>query len=249
VSTRRFGLVTYENAVHAWALDLFGVVSWGRDVDDLDGRLRLVIAEHLAWLLRHGEDGGDAVEWEIAETIDGTALTATGGEFCFEAERAPLSREELDGGIARMAFARADLLAEIDAMPDAVLDWEPPVSSVARFDAWAPEARTIRGIVQHVLQLETYYRAGLRDGTAAGIFERVGTPAEERERTVALLRSLDDDARSQAYRPVRPGRSTPEDWTVRKVLRRIISHERHHTAEIAQRRGWLLLGVPRLNDA
>ena len=133
-------------------------------------------------------------------------------------------------------------------MPDAVLDWVPPLSSVAQFDAWAPEARTIRGIVQHVLQLETYYRAGLADGASTGIFERVGTPQEERERTVALLRSLDDEARSRVYRPVRPGRSTPEDWTVRKVLRRIISHERHHTAEIAQRRAWLLLGVPRLRD-
>jgi hypothetical protein len=246
---QRLGIVTYENQIHAWALDLFGVVSWGRDIDDLGGRLPLVIAEHLAWLRHNGEDAGDSVEWEIAETIDGTALAATGGEFCFEAERAPLSREELERGIARMAFARTDLHAEIEGMPDAVLDWEPPLSSVAHFDAWAPEARTIRGIVQHVLQLETYYRAGLREGTAAGIFERVGQPAEERERTVALLRSLDDDARSQVYRPVRPGRSTPEDWTVRKVLRRIISHERHHTAEITQRRAWLLLGVPRLNDA
>jgi hypothetical protein len=243
-----FGIVTYDGSVHAWALDLFGVVTWGRDVDELRAKMPLVLAEHLAWLRRHGEDAGDALDWEIAVTVDGTALAATGGEFCFDAERAPLSRDELERGIARMAFARADLLAEIDGMPDAVLDWEPPLSSVAHFDAWAPEARTIRGIVHHILQLETYYRAGLRDGTAAGIFERVAAPDEERARTVELLRSLDDDARSRVYRPVRPGRTAAEDWTARKVLRRIISHERHHAAEIAQRRAWLLVGVPRLRE-
>jgi hypothetical protein len=36
----------------------------------------------------------------------------------------------------------------------------------------------------------------------------------------------------------------PEQWTVRKVIRRIISHERFHTKEIQQRLSWILLGVP-----
>ena len=244
--THQVGIVAYEGALNAWGLDLPGVVAWGGDLDELGAHLRLVLSDHLAWLRQHGEDAGDDVTWDAVETIDGTALAATGGEFCFAAERASLADAELERGITRMAFARDDVMAEVDGLPDAVLDWEPPLSSIALIDAWAPEARTIRGIVEHVLQLETYYRAGLADGRAAGIFERVGAPHEERENTVALLRSLDDDARSRSYFPVRPGRSAPEEWTVRKVLRRIISHERHHAAEIAQRRAWLLLGVPRL---
>jgi hypothetical protein len=244
--THQVGIVAYDGSLNAWGLDLPGVVAWGSDIDELDAHLRLVLSDHLAWLRRHGEDAGDDLTWEAVETVDGTALAATGGEFYFAAERAPLSHDDLERGITRMAFARDDVMAEVDGMPDAVLDWEPPLSSVAHFDTWAPEARTIRGIVQHVLQLEAYYRAGLSDGASSGIFGRVRAPHEERERTVALLRSLDDDARSRVYRPVRPGRSMPEDWTVRKVLRRIVSHERHHAAEIAQRRAWLLLGVPRL---
>jgi hypothetical protein len=243
--THQVGIVAYENAVHAWGIDLPGLVSWGSDLEELAPRFSLVLADYLAWLRRHGEDAGDDLAWEAVETVDGTALTSTGGEFCFAAERAPLSRDVLERAITRMAFARDDLMSAVDGLPDAVLDWEPPLSSVALLDAWAPEARTIRGIVEHVLQLETYYRAGLADGAAAGIFERIGVPQEERERTVALLRSLDDHWRNRSYYPVRPGRSTPEEWTVRKVLRRIISHERHHAAEIVQRRAWLLLGVPR----
>jgi hypothetical protein len=247
--THQVGLVVYEGSVQAWGIDLPGLVAWGRDRDELGAHLELALSSYLAWLRLHGEDAGDDIKWEAIETIDGSTLAATGGEFCFAAERARLSRDELERGITRMAFARDGVMAEVDGLPDAVLDWEPPASAMALLDAWAPEARTIRGIVEHVLQLETYYRAGLADGDAAGIFERVGAPHEERERTVALLRSLDDGARSRSYFPVRPGRSTPEEWTVRKVLRRIISHERHHAAEIAQRRAWLLVGVPRLDPS
>jgi hypothetical protein len=36
---------------------------------------------------------------------------------------------------------------------------------------------------------------------------------------------------------------------VRKLVRRIISHERAHTAEIEQRRTWLLAGVPEYREA
>jgi hypothetical protein len=43
---------------------------------------------------------------------------------------------------------------------------------------------------------------------------------------------------------VRSWQETAEHWTARKVVRRVIAHERFHTAEIRQRQGWILLGVP-----
>jgi hypothetical protein len=237
------GVVQYASSVHAWLLDLPGVICGGPDLGAVEKMMPVLIAEHVAWLRAHGEDVAPGATWAVAETIDGAATEATGGEFCFEAEKAPLSREELERYIARMEFARADLLDALAGLPDEVLDWQPPASSVARFDAWAPEVRTIREIAGHVTQLEIYYRAGLSDGPAAGIFERAQDAATERARTLDLLRSLGDEARSRVYRPVRPGRTAPEEWTVRKLVRRVISHERHHAAEVRQRRAWLLLGV------
>jgi hypothetical protein len=47
---------------------------------------------------------------------------------------------------------------------------------------------------------------------------------------------------------VRPGRTVAEEWTVRKVARRIIAHERAHAAEVRQRLTWVLLGLPRIRD-
>jgi hypothetical protein len=242
--THPVGLVEYEGQVHAWVLDLPGCIAGARDVDALTGPLGLAIAEYKAWLRQHGEQVDDDDAWEISETIDGSALAATGGEWCFEYDKAPMSRDELETLIRYMHHARDDLVAAVEGLPDGVLQWEPPASVLTAADPWAQEPRTIGGIFEHVLQLEVYYRDGLQDGPSRGIFEKVGDQAAERAATVQLLRGFDDAARSRAYRPVRPGRTAPEDWTVRKVVRRILSHERVHTAEIWQRRSWLLLGVP-----
>jgi hypothetical protein len=240
--------VTYAATLHAWVLDLPGAIAGARDIDGLGDVLPLTLAEHVGWLRSHGEHVASTGEWEISERIDGEALAATGGEFVFAYDRAPLTHDELEGLIRRMTWARDDLLAAIDPLPDAVLDWAPPKSAIASFDAWAPEVRTIREIVGHVLQLETYYRDGLRDGPAKGIFEPTGDPESERALTLDRLRALSDDDRSRAWMPVRPGRTAAEEWTARKVVRRIISHERGHAAEVRQRLTWVLLGPPRVGD-
>lgn len=235
------GLVTLKPQTHAWVLDLPGCLAGGRDMDEIARMLPLAVAEHVAWLRRHGGSVDEPEGWEIAESIDATGRP----DFLFDADRAPLSREEVDTLITRIQYARADLLDSVRDVPDAVLDWEPPASAFASFDPWAPGVRGIRGVLRHVFQTEVYYRDGLRDSEAKGLFEEVADPAAEREKTAALLRSLSDEERGRVYRPLRPGQRVPEEWTVRKVVRRIISHERAHAAEIIQRRTWILLGPPR----
>ena len=143
----------------------------------------------------------------------------------------------------RLQYAREDMLEVLVTLPVPVLDWLPSIAPVSP-DAWAPEVRTIREIVAHVLQLGVYYRDALRDGPASGIFEQVSDAAHELELTQVVLRGVDRRERSRVFRPVRPGRSVPEEWTIRKVVRRQIAHERVHTAEIQQRLAWLLLGLP-----
>ncbi|MGE5594950.1 MAG: hypothetical protein ACM3S1_02810, partial [Hyphomicrobiales bacterium] len=66
-----------------------------------------------------------------------------------------------------------------------------------------------------------------------GIFERVGEPESELARTVAALREA-AAAGERSWYPVRPGRTAPEEWTLRKAFRRIVSHHHAHTAEIAE---------------
>jgi len=237
-------LVTYPTTLHAWVLDLPGCIAGALDEAALAATLPITIAEHLAWLSRHGERLESRTGWRVVERLDGRDYERVGGEFCLDADRAALAPDELERLIRRMTFARAGLLAAVDGLPDALLDWQPPLSAMRSVDPWAPEARTIRGVLEHVLQLEAYYRDGLRDGPSSGIFSPVSDPTTERALTLDLLRALDDATRSRVYRPTRPSRDHAEEWTVRKLIRRTISHERAHTAEIQQRRTWPLLGLP-----
>ena len=243
--TFRVGLVRYAELVHGWVLDLPGCIAGAPTLESLDEPLRLAIAEYVGWLRSHGEPAPEGVDWEIAEDLDGESFGATGGEFCFDDDRRPLTGGERESTLRLLEHSRAELVAATEHLAPDVLDWAPPREAFAHFDAWAPEVRTIRDVARHVLELEVYYRAGLRDGPAAGIFEPVGTPCDEHAKTVDLLRAMSDADLSRSYWPIRPGRSEAEEWTVRKAIRRLISHERVHTAEIWQRRSWVLLGTPR----
>jgi hypothetical protein len=131
-------------------------------------------------------------------------------------------------------------------LPDELLDWLPHGVTAARADPWAPDIRTIRGILKHALQMEVFYREGLTDGPAAGIFERVGDAESEHVSTLKRLRAAMADGPARVYHPNRPdpGRTAklPDEWTVRKVIRRVVSHNRAHAAEIVQRRTWVLVG-------
>jgi hypothetical protein len=254
--THSVALVAYEGFWHAWVLDLPGCATGVDDLDALDGALRLSIAEYGAWLRQHGDpDAGDARAtddgggWEIVERLDARDFAATGGEYLFDADRASLDDGELAVLLRQMAHARDDLTAAVAHLPAAILEWEPPATAIGQADPWAPEPRTIGGIVEHVLQLEVYYRDSLRDGPAKGIFERVGEAEAERRTTVDALNSLPAAERARVWRPVHPSRTAEEEWTVRKCVRRIIAHERAHAAEIWQRRSWVLLGAPVLHRA
>lgn len=241
------GVVDYGGGLTmAWVLDLPGCSAELPADGDPSRPLTLAIAEHGVWLRRHGRPADDDFTWRTAEIVDATRPPAEGGggEFLFAAERTPLTLGEFARMLELLDFARADLLAELRELPAELLAWEPPVSAMGEVHEWAPEARTIGGIVEHVTQLEQYYRDGLRDGPAKGKFEAVRDMEEERAATIAMLRAMDEMALSRIHHPVHSADIGAEDWTVRKTLRRMIAHERMHTAEIRQRMAWLLVGVP-----
>jgi hypothetical protein len=244
----KLGLVKQKRNVHAWVLNLPGCIVGARSMAELENVLPLALAEHGAWLRAQREDVGDISSWTITEVLDAQNVAARGGEFCFEADQEPMTTDELERDIRRMSFAREDLLAQVHGLPDTIMNWKPPRSSFKAFDPWAEDVRTIRDIVKHVLQLEVYYRGGLQDGKGPGIFEPVADATEECEQTLERLRSLSPDERHRTFAAVRPSREKPDCWSVRKVVRRIVSHDRAHAAEIMQRRTWLLLGVPGSED-
>lgn len=241
----KVGISTNPGSVEAWVFDLPGCHAGATSISEVRDILPAVISEHLLWLERHGEAIDDGVAFEVTEEVDAPNSGAADGEFCFEADRVPASTEEIETAVHRMGYARDDLLAVVDGLPDIILDWTPPASALAWVDSWAPEVRSIRGIIRHIASGDFYYRTGLQEEQPPpDPPDELNDLALQRARAIDIIRSLSDEQRARVYRPRRPWQQGIEEWTVRKALRRIIIHERFHTKEIEQRLAWLLLSVP-----
>ena len=240
-AVHRFTLTPYPGFALAWSDEWPGMVAGARDAADLAWQVPLTIAEYRAWLERHGEDGPADGPWAPgAELRPGPV--GTDADPCYPADVAPLSRLGFDRFLRHSGLAQRDL-ARAAALPDALLDWLPKGLTAEHADPWAPDPRTIRGIVTHALQLEVFYRDALRDGPAAGIFEPVGPVEAEQARTIEALQQAASGGLDRVFRPQR-GSGSAAEWTLRKVFRRLISHNRQHAWEIEQRRSWVVLGVP-----
>ena len=244
----RFVVESYPAFLLAWSGDWPGLVCGAPSEVALQNAMPRSIAEHAAWLASHGEAGPADLEWDVAATIDSRDAAPTEGDSFYVTDLDPLSPADFERFVRHARFSQEDLAASVAALPDLLLDWVPDGLALEHADPWAPDPRTIRGILTHALQLEVFYREGLHDGPAAGIFEQVQAPAEEQRRTLEILRDAARHDPDRVFHPIRPSASRtappPGDWTIRKALRRLISHNRAHAAEIVQRRTWVLLGPP-----
>lgn len=229
------GLTKRGTFLDAWVFDLPGCHARGGSLDEVRDILPVVIAEHLTWLMGHGvaTDTSEPVAIEIVEEV------VSQSEFCFQHDSLPLSRDQLEDGIRRCEFAREDLVRLVEPLTDPVLDWRPPASAV-RIDEIFPDVRSIREMVDHATN-------------SAGFFVRNVLPTGEGrynwEETLEVLRGLDENARNQVHRRPNPRTGAESEWSARKVVRRVIDHQRFHTKEVEQRLAWLLLGVPEVLPA
>jgi hypothetical protein len=240
MTTYRVGLETRGGNVTAWVLDLPGCRSISSSREETLSLVPIAIGEYLAWLDTHHARPLNASEpygFEVVEQIDVDA------EACFEDDRQPVDAEELERGIRYIGFAHADLASLLRPLPDTVLDWKPPATSV-KIDASYEDVRTIRDMEAHVASALTFHLRGVGHVT-----ERVPSPDDPKnlqhayEVTILRLRQLNAEERGAgSFR-----RETPRgaaEWSARKAMRRIINHVRFHTGEAAIRLAWPALGVP-----
>jgi DinB family protein len=250
-TTYRAGLAFMPGEVQAVVFDLPGCQCTATYEGAVRELLPVVIAEHIAWLDQHGDVTRDAFPFEvlISERVEVDRLAdVADGESLFEDDLRPVQREEVETSIRQMGYARSDLLAIARYLPHLVLDWEPPAHSVIQDDS-AAGVRTVRRILGHIAGSDGYYAGNIGhapwDGPQPG-----DTPDvfEQRQRAIARLRSLTEPELAARWERRHSWQTQgAEHWTVRKALRRFISHERFHTREIEQRLAWLLLGTPVLD--
>lgn len=212
---------------NAWSLDQTGFATWAPTRDEVLLRVPGKFDEYQQWLARHG---CSAVEAEAAPGDITVVEEVSGNEVLFKHDLVPATSDEIAECLRLLSYSRQDLVATIEGLPDSVLDWDPPYRQFAEWARW----RTIRQIVEHIALTEVGYYlpaigysgpdpTSLVGGAGADWREQLLRSRRETERFLTQLAGSHDRAR------VTRGE---EDWSVRKVLRRLVRHELLHWKSI-----------------
>lgn len=231
MSTFRVG---YENnndgRTIAWSLEHPGCFAYGADSSEAAANFPAAARSYIDWVAAHGgswltpgpevrlinEESFDAyfvdAAFELSERGRGTMV-----ESFFRYDWKPLSSAEIDRALQLLSWSHADLLAVVADLSPAQLSRKP------RGERW-----DIAGILNHVGGAEWWYQ------------ERLGHPSPAREEDLpadpfARLKLVRDHfisllPRLEGLRQVVG--LDGELWSPRKVLRRLLWHERDHTDHI-----------------
>ena len=195
--------------------ELPGCAAFGSDREEALAAVKQAIADYLDWLRNHDEQAdlqSETVEVEMAEEVPISSLSpgTTNHQALFQADLLPLSAHDLQTVMRRMEYARQDLLSLIDGLDPTTLGWSPTN------DGWS-----VADILVHVAWVEAELLSWL----------------DSQPSSHTLLSAVRGWAYQRLARlsPEERARTTEHDgeaWTVRKVLRRFLEHEREHTAQI-----------------
>jgi uncharacterized damage-inducible protein DinB/predicted RNase H-like HicB family nuclease len=217
---------------HVLALPGCSVQAGSRD-QVLDALPEAIRAYH-SWLRGHGEAAPteeERVRLEVAAEVSGVGPFDPGDAAAlFPPDQEPVTREEMEAHFRLMDYARADLVALTGRMCDELLDWDP-----------GPGCLTIRRVLRHVGNAEQWY--------VSRVVPPASLPAEwHRDETLPLwdflemgrrtaverLRGLSVEERAGVFYPSAWTEHPDEAWTLRKVLRRFVEHEREHTGQVVE---------------
>lgn len=168
-------------------------------------------ASYLAW--RDGTAGGAFEPVIVQEKASGLAVSDADTDVIFEAEREPLTTAEYETLKALALRSAGDFLALYKAIPDKDKSCLP-----VRESFYGPVPRTAREMYEHTKNVNDYYFGEI--GIEAG---REGSILGCRRHGFALLEAKPGYLNNTVYTG-----SYDEEWSLRKVLRRFIWHDRIH---------------------
>ena len=211
-------------ATSAFAPEYPGCWVFGKTKKSALQKARIAVIEWTDWLKSHGEgvpDVSDHVEVEVSEMlrVDYNPIEAGKPEPLFWSEVTPINKEDLDKTIRLMKHSRSDLMAAVRGITEDCLDWEPP-----------GKPRTIRNCITHIAHVELWYITRLN----------IELPEESPESPIKLLdysrdivfkclQNFPERKKKGIFQPRKYQSPVCNLWTARKVLRRLVDHERLHT--------------------
>ena len=232
--------VGLENGIEgrslAWALDYPGCFAYGRDGTEALLHLPAALVRYKSWVDSCTPDSwmADLQDFDIrleevfeCYTIDENfSLTKEGYEVnaWFRDDWRPLHPLEIERGLKLLAWSRQALVELISAIPPQTLDQD-----------HAGERWTIHGIVRHIAKAEHWYLS--RFQLEAVPWEDL---PEELDTQLSLVRNRVNEVLPEMAFLQKVVGVEGEFWSPRKLLRRLLWHEKDHIEHIQKL--WSLSG-------
>ena len=194
-----------------YAVDYIGAYTRGESLEIAKAKMPDEIASYFRWL---GEDVSDSMEVVLAgEKASNLAIKDADSDVLFESEKVPLTADEYEKLKALALKSAKDFLTLFNSIPDKIAT---VIAERKTFYGQVP--RSADEMYEHTKNVNEYYFAEIVVDADNG-----GTIYECRRRGFDILEAKPDFLQNAVIEG-----SYGEDWTLRKVLRRFIWHDRIH---------------------
>jgi predicted RNase H-like HicB family nuclease/uncharacterized damage-inducible protein DinB len=183
-----------------------GASARGKTIEEAKHNIRAAIQEYLSLLRDVGEQVPKASE-DIRlefEEVDSTT---------FLTDYDALHTNEMETLFRWMAISRQELMDLVKSLSAEAFAWKPD-----------DDTPSIRDILCHMAEADLWYTDRLKQWPEAPLFRLAATRGVALER----LRALSEDERGRVT--IHEG----QEWSPRKVVRRMLEHEREHIAQLHQ---------------
>jgi len=200
-----------------WSADHPGAFARGESLEAAMGKLEQEVRSWLRWA---GEPEPEQLSFEIVQEADcALEVRDADSDVLFDREREPLTRREYDRLKALALRSAADFLALYESVPDPDRSANP-----IRRTFYGAVPRTGREMYEHTKNVNAYYFGEI--GVEA---DNEGDIVDCRRRGFEALEQQPDFLENRVFEG-----SWDEDWTLRKLLRRFIWHDRLHGRAMAR---------------
>ena len=194
-----------------YAVNYIGAYTRGESLEIAKAKMPQEIIAYLKWL---GEDPSDNIEVVIVgEKTSDLVIKDADSDVLFESEKAVLTSDEYEKLKALALKSAKDFLALYESIPN-----KSATAIAERKTFYGQVPRTADEMYEHTKNVNEYYFAEIDVDADNG-----GTIYECRKRGFEAL-----EAKLDFLQNVVIEGSYGEDWTLRKVLRRFIWHDRIH---------------------